>query len=199
MVSNTHCVRFPLSKWKVNLKFVYIYFPLLDVTTHSFSNASFFSFLCHRYTFLITFPLSPLIPLTKILLLCLLSSCLYRDTLFFFSRLPHLTPPILPPAGCKMDSPQSESSEEEQKAEEKGAQGELQRGRRRSPTMHLASALILSWRRPFPFGDWSVFVCLTTKWFSVFYVLYIYIYMCEDTQYCSWSRLCLSCVLLPRV
>lgn len=123
----------------------------------------------------------------------------FTATLFFFFPPSPPHPPILPPAGCKMDSPQSESSEEEQKAEEKGAQGELQRGRRRSPTMHLASALILSWRRPFPFGDWSVFVCLTTKWFSVFYVLYIYIYMCEDTQYCSWSRLCLSCVLLPRV
>lgn len=59
---------------------------------------------------------------------------LYLYPLFFFPPSP--PPPFLIPlAGCKMDSPQSESSGEEQKAEENRAQGELQKGRRHSTVL----------------------------------------------------------------
>ncbi len=62
--------------------------------------------------------------------------------LFFFPPSPP-HPPILPPAGCKMDSPQSESSGEGQKAEENRAQGELQRGRRHSTVLRPLSTFPL--------------------------------------------------------
>lgn len=68
------------------------------------------------------------------------------STVSSFSRLFSTSPPptpILPLAGCKMDSPQSESSGEGQKAEENRAQGEIQRGRRHSAVLRALSTFPL--------------------------------------------------------
>lgn len=116
----------------MRLKSVYIYFLLLDVTTHSFlplslsrclitsSAVPFFSFTHPAHSQPATLLSLPL------------SLYLYTLSLLLFPAFTTSPPPMLPPAGCKMDSPQSESSGEGQKAEENGAQGELQRGRRHS-------------------------------------------------------------------
>lgn len=82
-----------------------------------------------------------LIPLNETLPLCCLSPRLCPDTLFYFPPSPP-HPPNLSPAGCKMDSPQSDSSRQEPKAEENRAQGELQRGRRPSNLLWLLSTLL---------------------------------------------------------
>lgn len=124
---------------------VYVHLPLetQKVCLHLWCNHSFFlslpffllfspvivtpSSLPLLFSCFLHHSVSPM-SLKTLLLSCLL---LYPYSVIFFP--PH--PTILPPAGCKMDSPQSESSGEGQKAEESRAQGELQRGRRRSSVL----------------------------------------------------------------
>lgn len=105
------------------------------------------------------FPISPLhhfIPptLSKHATLLSASTC----TLSSFSRL-HPPTPNFPLAGCKMDSPQSKSSGEEQKAEENKAQGELQRGRRHSVVLSalctLTQLYLLTTLRSLLFAFWK--------------------------------------------
>ena len=97
------------------------------------------SFFCPLSSFSVFSSKYCLTPVTQNLLLSGLS--FFSTSTLFPASPPHSC--VLPPAGCKMDSPQSESSGEGQKAEENRAQGELQRGRRHSSVLWPVSSFLL--------------------------------------------------------
>lgn len=88
--------------------------------------------------------------------------------LLSFSRLHFLAPTIVSPAGCKMDSLQSDLPGKGQKAEENRTQGELQRGRHSAVLSRLSlSSVYFLLFNVSPFILWRPFSFLAVVAFSL--------------------------------